>query len=208
MKRVVIVGCAARSIEWPEDAQVWVINQAGRMYIDPPISYQPVFGADPSCVRAGLPTRLVRPRWHRWYHLHGPEHIRTKDGPNALADVRLAAETAAMLGIRVIMPKAYYPGVEAFPYDALTARFGQQVGRYLTSSVAILPALAIIEGFEEIILDGMQYGQDEPSEAWAVRCVEFWLGVAVGCGIKVTVPPGQGIMECDHVYGLEGPGCV
>lgn len=191
MRRVVIVGCAARSIEWPADAKVWVINGAGRMYID----------------HVGVPARS-RPRWHRWYHLHGPEHIRTKDGPYALEDLQRAAASADEWGVRVVMPKACFPGVEACPYDALTARFGQQVGRYLTSSVAILPALAIIEGFEEIILDGMQYGQDEPSEAWAVRCVEFWLGVAVGCGIKVTVPPGQGIMECDHVYGLEGPGCV
>jgi hypothetical protein len=54
----------------------------------------------------------------------------------------------------------------------------------------------------EIALYGIDLAQH--TEYVAERpCVEFWLGVAVAAGVKVTIPPTSDILKCVGMYGVD-----
>ena len=72
---------------------------------------------------------------------------------------------------------------------------------YFTSTVAFMMALAIYEKFDQIEL----YGVDMDSDTeWGYQkpCGEFWVGIALGRGIKVIVPEPSSICSAP-VYGYE-----
>ena len=184
--KVYIVGVAARSFEWEADAQVWVINHAALMYPE---------------------------RWNTWFHLHGPEHVWAQ--VSGSRQLNYLAKECSDRRRPVFVPDAEIwrarlynaelaENVVAFPYLEIIEEFG----RFQTSSFPLVIDHAIREGFSTIVLDGVQYAADAPAEAWAVRCIDYHLGLAVGRGINVLVPPGAGLLDCTHVYGFEGPGSV
>lgn len=73
--------------------------------------------------------------------------------------------------------------------------------KYFTSSVAFMMALAIYEGFDQIEL----YGVDMDSDTeWGYQkpCGEFWMGYALGRGIKVIIPEVSQLCTAP-VYGYE-----
>jgi hypothetical protein len=63
-------------------------------------------------------------------------------------------------------------------------------------------ALAILEGFEEIHIYGVnmshftEYQIQKPS-------VEYYLGLAKGLGIKIYVPPVSDLLKSNFLYGLD-----
>jgi hypothetical protein len=73
---------------------------------------------------------------------------------------------------------------------------------YFTSTVAYMVSLAIQEGFKEIglwgidLIVGDEYFYQKP-------CTEFWLGVAHGKNITVTLPPTTALLKQSHRYGYE-----
>lgn len=73
---------------------------------------------------------------------------------------------------------------------------------YFTSSVAFMIALAIQEGFKEIglwgidLIVGDEYFYQKP-------CTEFWIGVAHGKGITMTLPPTTALLKQSHRYGYQ-----
>lgn len=73
---------------------------------------------------------------------------------------------------------------------------------YFTSTVAFMVALAIEEGFKEIglwgidLIVGDEYFYQKP-------CAEFWLGVAHGKGITVTLPHTTALCKQSHRYGYQ-----
>ena len=73
---------------------------------------------------------------------------------------------------------------------------------YFTSSVAFMIALAIEEGFKEIglwgidLIVGDEYFYQKP-------CAEFWLGVAHGKGITITLPNTTALCKQSHRYGYQ-----
>lgn len=73
---------------------------------------------------------------------------------------------------------------------------------YFTSTVAFALALAIEEGFKEIglwgidLIVGDEYFYQKP-------CAEFWLGVAHGKGITVTLPHTTALCKQSHRYGYQ-----
>lgn len=73
---------------------------------------------------------------------------------------------------------------------------------YFTSTVAFAIALAIEEGFKEIglwgidLIVGDEYFYQKP-------CAEFWLGVAHGKGITVTLPHTTALCKQSHRYGYQ-----
>jgi hypothetical protein len=79
-------------------------------------------------------------------------------------------------------------GLISYPFD----RVIPCVGEYFQSSIAYVLALAITEmmsseGPHELALYGIDVS---PDEEWAYQraCIEFLVGVAIGKGIKVTIP--------------------
>lgn len=81
---------------------------------------------------------------------------------------------------------------------------------YLTNSISYMLALAIVEGYEEIGVWGVDMavsselrGKNEYS--WQRPSCEFFLGWAAGMGVKVYIPPTADLLKCRNLYGFEEP---
>lgn len=75
---------------------------------------------------------------------------------------------------------------------------------YFTSTFAYQIALAIYEDFEEIGLWGVPFFRGSPREQTVERgCLEWWLGLAEGKGIKVTTAKSDKLIYHPHRYGYD-----
>ena len=89
--------------------------------------------------------------------------------------------------IRYIGPRHFpaIPRSEAFPLHEVTDKFNGI--QFYTSTFAYILAAAIHEGFEKIVLAGAYWPHDSEEYIVQIYCVNFWLGIALGKGIKVEV---------------------
>lgn len=150
-------------------------------------------------------------RASRWFHLHGPDHIEDRHPGECRGGLEFLRRLAQRIPVYVPGGVLHHvPGAKLFPYSELTERFGS----YFNSSFALLVAFAVLEGAEEIWLDGVRYGTATELaglEDWSVPCLEHHLGIAIGRGVKVRTPPGSGLLGSawgSQLYGYEGPGAV
>lgn len=75
---------------------------------------------------------------------------------------------------------------------------------YFTCTFAYQIALAIYEGFEEIGLWGANLPAGSPREKLVeTACVEYWLGFAMGRGIKIFIPTMDSLLYHKHYYGYD-----
>ena len=89
------------------------------------------------------------------------------------------------LKVPLIAPCRYeeIPLSEEFPIEECAKRFGTP---YFSNTIGYMIAYAIMQGAEEIETFGVnqasssEYGMEKAA-------TEYWLGIAVGCGIKVTI---------------------
>lgn len=95
---------------------------------------------------------------------------------------------------------------EPFPFDEIKARFQPYMlgnsAHYYTSSFAYMLALALIQDPlpEELRLYGVRLSTQ--TEYVTQRpAVEFWLGIAIGMGIKVYNHPESYVMRTRAQYG-------
>lgn len=91
------------------------------------------------------------------------------------------------IGCTFIAPFKYaeIPKSMAFPIEECAKKFGEGA-MYFTNTICYMIAYAIMQGAEEIETLGVnQAGSHEYAEEKGG--VEFWLGIALGKGIKVTV---------------------
>lgn len=142
-------------------------------------------------------------RCDRRFQLHGRRHIMERHGALGLAHLREVAKGET----RVYMGQGRVVGARAFPFKKITDEFG----RYFNNSFSWVIAFAVLEGAHRITLDGVMFSEQEPRENWMVPCVEYALGIAVGHGCKVSVPPGCGLLGSyygSQLYCVEGPGSV
>lgn len=73
---------------------------------------------------------------------------------------------------------------------------------YYTSTVALLIAFAIRQGYKEIALYGIDLVVGTEYEVQKA-CAEFWLGVAHGRGIDIKLPANCALLKHSHRYGWE-----
>lgn len=97
------------------------------------------------------------------------------------------------------------PNSIAFPFKEVSEKFKIFPDRpesHMTNSISWMIALAILEGFEEIHIYGVnmshhtEYGTQKPS-------CEYYLGLAKGLGIKIYVPPVSDLLKSNFLYGLD-----
>ena len=137
-------------------------------------------------------------RFDRWLELHNlrmyevdPQHrewLRTFKGP-----IYLRPQDMGVYDIPTGVP---------FPVERVLL----DVGRYMTNSISWMIGLAIGMGFKEMglfgvdmaqdVLLGNEYRQQRPS-------CEYLIGVAVGRGMMVHLPPGSDLLKSSFLYGLE-----
>ena len=89
------------------------------------------------------------------------------------------------MGIPLVAPYKYaeIPKSIAFPLEEVAKRFGTP---YFSNTIAYMVCYALLQGAKEIEFFGVnQAGAHEyPEEKGSV---EYWIGIAVGMGVKVTI---------------------
>lgn len=88
-----------------------------------------------------------------------------------------------------------------FPRDMIEEAFNS---RYFTNSISWEIALAVLEGFKEIHVYGVDMAQSS-EYSFERPSVEYWLGIAAGRGIKVVLPDATDLLKTMWVYPFENP---
>ncbi len=132
----------------------------------------------------------------RWFQIHH-EHRFMEGDPNTIAWMKKDH------GFPIYVREEYvdeYPNAVAYPKHEIISKFG----RYFTSQIAWMMALAIHEGFEEVHLYGIHMARDD--EYYMQKgCIEYFLGMMDGMGIKYFNPPHSEILHTSFLYGFEDP---
>lgn len=150
------------------------------------------------------------PRATRWFELHPHSGPRSWLADQVPGTDYLGWMQAAPIPIYMVAKHPEIPNSVGFPLQQLIDEFDLESTRpdmknkgYFHSSVDLMIALAISEGFEHIGVWGIdmvhdtEYGYQRPSG-------EFWLGVAKGRGIRVTVPVESALLNNEgYIYGYD-----
>ncbi len=103
-------------------------------------------------------------------------------GINSLEDV---VKRINDMGVTLVAPFQYeeIPTSEAFPLEECVKEFGMP---YFTNTISYMIAYAMLKGAKEIELFGVN--QASSSEYFYEKAgVEYWLGIANGRGLKITI---------------------
>lgn len=192
----------------PFNAKTWIFaGDAGVVVCEPPRRKAAIIGCGPSRFDApwddpswecwGLNRVLTmhdsegRFRADRWFELHVLE-------AQSEADMRWIRECPVPLYMIERFPGI--PNAVRFPIERAIA-----AGRdWFTCTFAMQIAFALAEGFEEIGLFGVDLDLGTPRERIFERmCVAWWLGLAAGRGVKVTLPERCTILTHPHRYGYD-----
>jgi hypothetical protein len=134
-----------------------------------------------------------RLRADRWFEIHPP----TTDIQNEY-DMQWLRECP--VPIYTTEPFPDNPNAVVFPVDRLAKKFTD----YFSCTFAYQIALIIDEGFEELAVHGLELAHGTQREATVERaCVNWWLGMAQGLGIKLLVPHGDFVVSHWARYGFD-----
>ena len=95
------------------------------------------------------------------------------------------------------------PRAVVFPLERIEAAFGD-AAEYFTCTFAYQIALALLEGFADIGLFGVELAfgtRRERSVEYA--CVSWWMGYATAKGVRLRVPTPSRLGKHRFLYGLE-----
>ena len=101
------------------------------------------------------------------------------------------------------VPDYDYHHISIYPYNKIEELYGSL---YLTSSPAYMMAMAMIEGYTEIGIYGVDLTTDDLEYFHQRPCMEAWIGFAKGRGIKVTIPEVSHIGKSSYVEGRDWGG--
>lgn len=156
----------------------------------------------------GYALSLFWDEWHRfradrWFEMH-PIRVQPV---NDLSWMHTCPIPIYVLDQRDPHPEGYSPNTVTYPREAcehvLPVPFANP--GYWACTFAYQIALAIVEGFEEIALVGLDFAS--PREWLFERSnTLFWAGVAAGRGIKLSWPRHSTIFEHPYAYGYDYEG--
>lgn len=139
-------------------------------------------------------------RWDAWFDLHDDQTIKADE-----VHAAWLAETHPF-PVYTFNPRAEWPASVQFPAGDLKDQFGT----YFTNSISWMVAFAITQ-VQWAIGDGaeigiwgvdMATGGGADSEYGFQRpSCEFFIGLARGMGIDVTIAPASDLLKCADVYG-------
>ena len=182
-KRVALIGFAESWKEAPwndENVEVWILNEFWK----------------------------YAPRWDRCFEIHDAETLGVTKRNLEEGEMKRHLEWLSQnhgtkrIYMRPEFCDGRFPNAEPLPLDDMCKRF--RAGRYYTSTIAYMVALAIMEGYEWIGL----YGIDLASDVEYVDqrpCAEYYIGIAEGRGIEIAFGATAAICKAGHLYGYERP---
>lgn len=145
-------------------------------------------------------------RFDRWFEVHREDHLADVHKHTLPEFHRFLATFPGP--VYMTEPEERFPTAVRLPIEDLTRvifggiEVGNPSGCYWTNTIAYMVALAVVEGFQEIHVYGVdmvnaeEYLTQRPG-------VTFVLGVAVGRGIRVVLPKGCALMFARDRYGYE-----
>lgn len=136
-------------------------------------------------------------RADRWFELHHPKTFTKRHGAEYVEKLKGLKTPLFMQETRPEFPSS----VEYPLSSVMTGRRD-----YFSNTVAYMIALAVHERVNEIHLFGVELAAS--AEYRDQRCcVEYWLGVAEGSGIRVVAAPGSHVLStvCGYRYAYEEP---
>lgn len=140
-------------------------------------------------------------RVNRIYQLH-PEWDFTRPGNHNYEDYPKWIREKHPFEIMMQEQDGRYPSGVRFPIEAIIERFGPE-SLYFTSSAPYMIAHALLEGYNRIEMYGFEMAANE-EYANQKPCAEFWLGVAIGAGCEIYLPPGNALLGKEMMlYGYE-----
>ena len=168
-RTVCIVGMAPSShlaIHEPLDVEMWGMTQG----------------------HAVFPVEFVN-RFTAWFEIHGWELMEMVQNPE-LGHLDFLKTTHLPVYLDELNPEGCPTGIR-YPYEEVCQFIG---GAYLTSSAAYMLALAIYQGFDMIKIYGVDMTNAKEYEEQR-SCFEFLIGLALGRGQKVWLPPGCPLLK-------------
>ncbi len=170
---------------------------------------------------------LVMQRWDRMFEIHnivkaGDQYLRRAQKEFRGQTVKQYMESLASLNVPVYMQQHWdeIPMSIQYPLIPVVQHFGSTLGwfnqpdfqgmltrqydAYFTNTISYMMALAIMEGFEEMHVYGVDMAVDSEYHHQRPSC-EFFLGIAVGRGMKVYIPPEADLLKTRFLYGFEEP---
>lgn len=193
-KKIAIVGCSDTKTLAPYGDPTWDIWAMNNSFVHTR-RHTKWFEIHPIKFENGTYWRrdLIRPGIFKWVN-----NFRGQD-------MRDYMQSLANLDCPIWMQQQWecIPKSVRYPIEEITAKFG----RYFTNSVSYMIAMAIKEisdsgGKGEIGCWGVdmatqtEYGPQRPS-------CEFFLGIAAGLGIPITLPPQADLLKTRFLYGFE-----
>lgn len=150
--------------------------------------------------------------WTRWFELHaiafdGIRYLRRGQDNFRGQPVQQYLESINALNIPCYMQKPWnvIPHAVPFPLEAILKEFPR---KYFTNTISWMIALAIMEGFKEIGIWGVdmavssplrqqnEYSHQRPS-------CEYFIGLAEGKGIKVHLPDECDLLKSRFLYAIQ-----
>lgn len=147
------------------------------------------------------------PRWNRWFELHDADTLGVtkrdlSDGEQKRHLDWLASQPAGkpIYMQREFVESGRFPAAVEYPLRAMCEKFG----RYFTSSIGYMMALAIHEGYTWIGLYGVDLASDVEYQQQRPN-TEYLVGLARGMGITVEIAKSSALLKAGHLYGYERP---
>lgn len=138
-------------------------------------------------------------RWDRWFEMHDGETVAGQNGLREAGYAEVLRQSKAP--VYMLEPDSTIPTAVLYPKVEICAAYLD----YFTSSIAYMIALAVYEhNILKQPIGVLKFFGVEMSSfseyAYQRSCMEFWLGLAMGCGIKVAFPSTSPVLRAPS-YG-------
>ncbi len=146
------------------------------------------------------------PRWDRWFELHDEQTlgVTVRDLSEGEQKRHLDWLAGQAIGKPIYMQPQFcdgrFPAAVPYPLDEMIAKFG----RYFTSTIGYMLALAINDGYDWIGLYGIDLASDIEYPGQRPN-TEYLVGLAKGMGRTVVIADGSALLQSGHLYGYEKP---
>lgn len=147
-----------------------------------------------------------RKRLDLFFEIHPPEVLKAANCPQQYMEYLKSISKTLVVGT----PSDEWPEAQLYPIHQIMAKYGD----YFTCTFAYMMAMAIHLHEEALLDDGLGIGE---IGLWGVDmavgeeyshqkpCAEYWIGLARGKGIKVTIAPQSPICRSNAMYGFDNP---
>lgn len=146
------------------------------------------------------------PRWDYWIEIHDADTLGVTQRDLSEGEQKRHLEWLSQQhGEKPIFMQPQFcdgrfPNATPFPIEYLKGKFGP----YFTSSIGMMIAWAIDQGYDWIGLYGIDLASDVEYRFQRANA-EYLVGLARGMGRTVVIAPSSAMCKAGHIYGFDKP---